>query len=80
MNSEGIGLGLMISKKIVELNEGQINVHSKGIGEGSIFIFSMRMDMLQRQEEIVSEVEIVEERNDDIEAQVDNYLLKSNQS
>ena len=48
MNSEGIGLGLMISKKIVELNEGQINVHSKGIGEGSIFIFSMRMDMLQR--------------------------------
>lgn len=44
MNSEGIGLGLMISKALVEHNEGQINAFSEGINKGSVFIFSMSMD------------------------------------
>ena len=43
MNSEGIGLGLTIVQGIVESAGGQIVVHSKGIGQGSSFCFSMQM-------------------------------------
>ena len=49
MNSDGIGLGLMISKAIIEKNEGKLLIHSDGINNGSIFAFSMKMI---RQEEI----------------------------
>jgi Na+/proline symporter/signal transduction histidine kinase len=37
---KGSGLGLSISKKIIELHGGHIMVHSK-VGEGSAFIFSL---------------------------------------
>ena len=30
MNSEGIGMGLMICKELVNMNGGEINVHSEG--------------------------------------------------
>ena len=43
MNSEGIGMGLMICKKLVELNNGIIVVHSEGKDKGSIFSFTMKM-------------------------------------
>lgn len=42
-NSEGIGLGLMISKKLVEGCGGAIEARSKGENKGSSFIFSMLM-------------------------------------
>ena len=46
LNHGGIGLGLTIVKEIVEKSGGKICVRSKGIGHGSIFIFSMQMDMV----------------------------------
>jgi len=44
MNSEGIGLGLMIVKQIVEQSGGLIEARSEGLGRGSSFVFSMQMN------------------------------------
>ena len=43
MNSEGIGMGLMICRTLVQKNGGTISVHSDGIDKGSIFTFTMYM-------------------------------------
>lgn len=45
MNSEGLGMGLMICQKLVEQNDGTIEVHSDGRDMGSMFSFSMKMQM-----------------------------------
>lgn len=42
LNNEGIGLGLMICKKLVQLNEGQISLHSDGQNKGCTISFSMK--------------------------------------
>jgi len=43
LNNDGIGLGLMIVKSIVEASGGSIVAESKGIqGDGSLFIFSLK--------------------------------------
>jgi len=47
MNSNGIGLGLMIVKQIVEQSGGSIFVESEGMGTGSLFIFSMKFEAIQ---------------------------------
>ena len=41
MNHEGIGMGLMVSQKLVEMNKGKIRFHSGGEKKGSIFSFTM---------------------------------------
>ena len=43
MNSEGIGMGLMIVNKLVSLSEGTITVHSDGLDKGATFSFTMKM-------------------------------------
>ena len=37
MNSDGIGLGLKISKALIEANQGELKIESKGIDCGSVF-------------------------------------------
>ena len=49
-NNEGIGLGLMIVKQIVESAGGQVSVASDGVGKGSTFSFSMHMPPLASQD------------------------------
>ena len=51
LNSEGIGLGLMVCKNLVERNEGTIEVDSEGLGKGAVFTFSMKMRALRTQNE-----------------------------
>lgn len=43
LNSEGIGMGLMICQKLVELNGGEIQAFSDGKKKGSVFSFTMKM-------------------------------------
>ena len=43
MNSEGIGMGLMIVNKLVSLSQGTITVHSDGPNKGATFSFTMKM-------------------------------------
>ena len=43
MNSEGIGMGLMICKNLVKMNNGTISAFSQGENKGSIFSFTMKM-------------------------------------
>lgn len=46
INSQGIGLGLTIVKQIVESADGQIDVTSEGLGKGSVFAFTMKMQKI----------------------------------
>ena len=43
INSDGIGMGLMICQNLVRMNGGTIAVHSDGENCGSVFSFSMKM-------------------------------------
>ena len=43
INSEGIGMGLMICRDLVTINKGTIEVHSDGVDQGSTFSFTMEM-------------------------------------
>ena len=43
INSEGLGMGLMICQNLVNLNGGTIEVFSEGENRGSVFSFSMKM-------------------------------------
>ena len=48
LNQEGIGIGLMICKRIIENSGGNIMVESEGENKGSTFIFSMDMHLPQQ--------------------------------
>ena len=40
-HSEGLGLGLAISKAIVEMHSGTIRAHSEGLGKGATFVIEL---------------------------------------
>ena len=44
MNHDGIGLGLAITKSVVEKSGGSIELQSDGIGKGTKVTFSMCVD------------------------------------
>ena len=44
VNSEGLGLGLVIVKEICEVYGGDISVISNGKSEGSTFTFTMKLE------------------------------------
>ena len=50
-NHEGIGLGLNIVKQIVESYNGDVSVHSKGLGKGSTFLVYLELDSVQKNNE-----------------------------
>ena len=54
MNSEGIGLGLMICKELVSKNQGTIEVNSEGENLGSVFTFTMKMFTIQQNDSLIS--------------------------
>ena len=41
---EGLGLGLAISKAIIEMHGGTIRAHSEGVGKGSTFVIDLPLD------------------------------------
>ena len=45
---EGLGLGLAISKAIVEMHGGTIRAHSDGLGKGAAFIIELPLDRAHR--------------------------------
>ena len=60
INSEGIGLGLMIVKQIVESASGRVQVFSEGVGKGSTFTFSMHMPSVSLEEQAQEQLEVLE--------------------
>ena len=55
MNHEGIGLGLTVSKALVEANGGSIQIASDGIDKGSVFAFTMQMTKIRAKSSSIKE-------------------------
>ena len=43
INSEGIGMGLLICKRLIEANNGEIEIHSDGPNLGCIVRFTAKV-------------------------------------
>ena len=54
MNHDGTGLGLMISKALIEANGGRLTISSEGLNRGSTFGFTMKMKRVITPEENLS--------------------------
>lgn len=54
MNSEGIGMGLMICQHLVRINKGTIVVYSGGEDMGSRFTFTMQMKQYNSEQQTVA--------------------------
>lgn len=75
VNEEGIGMGLTICQKIVKNQKGKIECYSEGIGKGSTFSFSMKMQMPKRYEHgltVVDEVVGLEQSKETYRAPADD--------
>ena len=44
----GVGLGLVICKNLVEINDGTIQVSSYGVNRGTVIAFTMQMSLCGR--------------------------------
>lgn len=64
INNNGNGLGLAITKELVQALDGEINVESK-IGEGSTFLVTLNFKIAQNQEEdkIITKTSVVTANN-----------------
>ena len=60
INSDGLGMGLMVVDKLVKLNNGSIKVSSDGKGKGSIFTFTMKMYIPELNFKQSSDIELPE--------------------
>mgnify|MGYP001626772520 CR=1 FL=1 len=60
INSEGIGMGLMICQNLVKMNHGSISAYSQGENKGSIFSFTMQMK-LKKEANKVKQLDLSEE-------------------
>ncbi len=74
---DGAGLGLAISKELIELMGGEIKVHSDGLGHGSTFIFDINVeedinieDMLSKHHNIIENVTIL-----NVDDKMENLLI-----
>ncbi|MFL1011566.1 tetratricopeptide repeat protein [Flavisericum labens] len=74
----GTGLGLSVTKQLVELHGGNIEVHSK-VGEGSKFTFTLSVSDKTREdigikgtEEIEEQVQIMSSENQEIISSIEN--------
>ena len=45
MNEDGVGLGLLLCKYLVENNQGKIEIFSEGNNCGAVVRFDMRMQL-----------------------------------
>ena len=54
MNHDGTGLGLLISKALIEANGGRLTISSEGLNRGSTFGFTMKMKRVITPEENLS--------------------------
>ena len=84
LNNQGIGMGLMICKKLVELNKGTISVKSDGIDRGSTFTFTMNMMLVSKNTRKVQKSSgkdklIVDEEQIELEISED-FLIDNNDS
>ena len=77
MNSEGIGMGLMICQKLVGLNHGEILVQSDGVDRGARFTFTMKMSKENDSNATAASATIMEEATSIQQA---NLKLASNDS
>ena len=53
INHEGIGMGLMICKSLVQMNGGTISVYSEGENMGSTFAFTMKMEVAATEQHFI---------------------------
>ena len=68
-NDEGIGMGLMICKHLVEMNQGAIEVHSDGKDQGSTFTFTMKMQQVDAKRKNM--IGYFADKNDETSKQID---------
>jgi signal transduction histidine kinase len=52
----GLGLGLAISRQLIELHGGSVSVHSAGIGDGTTF--TVRLPLAGEMSDVRAEVSI----------------------